>query len=217
MATFSVARDHGNGAKNLIGLRFNRLIVLSRAGSNGGRALWQCRCDCGNTTTVPGKSLLNGNTGGCGCQTGGFVHGQYKSAEFRAWNDMRRRCNNTNAQRYPRYGARGITVCDRWNEFLAFLADMGPRPDGATLDRVNNDGDYEPGNCRWATRKQQQRNNSRNVTLTLNGKIMTVVEWSELLGIKAVTLHGRIRKGWPDERVLTAKVQRTGRPPKLGN
>jgi hypothetical protein len=215
MALISVAREHGNGAKDLTGLRFNLLMVLSRAGtSTSGRAMWLCQCDCGKTVTVVGKNLLNGNTGGCGCTKGGRIHGQYKSHEHQVWRDMLGRCYNPRAMRYPRYGARGITVCERWHEFVAFSADMGPRPEGMTLDRIDNDGNYEPSNCRWATRKQQQRNNSRNVILTLNGTSKTVIEWAESTGIKECTIHTRLSKGWTHEKVLTLPVKRTGRPPR---
>lgn len=116
---------------------------------------------------------------------------------YRCWQDMKQRCLNPNAQAYKDYGARGITVCDLWKDsFDNFLADMGEAPEGMSLDRIENDRGYSPDNCRWATQKQQNRNHRGCVFIEYQGRRMTIVEWSELTGISAKTLHARYAKGW---------------------
>lgn len=155
---------------DLCGQRFGRLHVCHRASqSDRGRAVWVCFCDCGRSVHVAGHKLRSGHTQSCGClQTehstrmgrSNRVHGHGSPGRhtptYESWCAMRRRCNNHNAWEYGRYGGRGIDVCNRWDSFEKFLTDMGERPEGTTLDRYpDNDGNYEPGNCRWATPKQQ--------------------------------------------------------------
>jgi|JI10StandDraft_1071094.scaffolds.fasta_scaffold85834_5 hypothetical protein len=116
---------------------------------------------------------------------------------------MKFRCRNPKAAHFARYGGRGIQVCERWLSFETFLADMGVRPAGATLDRMDNDGHYEPRNCRWVTRKANSRNRSDNRLLTLNGQTKTLAEWADVTGYSLATLQGRVQMGWQDERILT--------------
>lgn len=116
---------------------------------------------------------------------------------------MKERCLRPSHESYHRYGGRGITVCERWLKFENFLSDMGKRPSGMELDRKNNDGNYEPGNCRWRTCKQNNRNKSTNVRYTALGETLTQVEWSEKTGIKSNTIRQRIKAGWSPERALT--------------
>lgn len=126
---------------------------------------WLCRCSCGVEIAVISGSLRGGNTGSCGCKTAewrSLKHGMTKTPTYRGWHGMRQRCANPKATGFKNYGGRGIKVCERWLDFENFLADMGERPEGRTLDRFpNNDGNYEPGNCRWATSKQQADNKRR--------------------------------------------------------
>jgi len=126
------------------------------------------------------------------------------------WKMMRQRCLNPNFPKYPRYGARGITICPEWDDFWTYVSDVGQCPSpGLTLDRVNNDGDYEPGNIRWATQKQQANNRGPRWDrrdMTLNGVTHTQAEWSRLLGIDQCTLHRRRKYGWSDERILTTPL-----------
>jgi hypothetical protein len=133
-----------------------------------------------------------------------------KTPLYKRWLAMVGRCTLPNWAGYPAYGGRGIRVCDRWRRFEAFAEDMGPSFNPRlSLDRIDVDGDYEPGNCRWATQKQQCRNTTVNRILTWHGQSHTVAEWSEIVGINRVTIGVRLHRGWPLDRVL-------GRPPKRG-
>jgi hypothetical protein len=155
--------------KQMHGQHFGRLTVVRRDGQdNGGQAVWLCKCDCGNEKSIRGYDLRSGAVKSCGCllreskAPTTFIHGHLRdgkqSREYRSWMAMMRRCFNPNFVHYSRYGGLGITVCERWRDFRNFLADMGQRPEGKSLDRINSDGNYEPGNCRWATALEQRHN-----------------------------------------------------------
>lgn len=145
---------------------------------------------------------------------GNLKHGEGRvgkhTAEYRIWRSIKRRCLMPNEPAYPRYGGRGIIICDRWLEsYEHFLADMGRRPsEDHSIDRFpDKNGNYEPGNCRWATEEQQQNNRNNNLLLTFNGKTMTARQWSRAIGIKAGTIQWRKSKGWSDERTLLQPVR----------
>lgn len=201
---------------DLSGARFGRLKVHSLSHRKGGKRYWNCVCDCGRTTTVPTTHLQTGNTSSCGClaienySTANMRHGGRHTPEYSVWGHMIRRCHRPAAVGYRNYGARGISVCPEWrNSFAAFLRDVGPRPSPKhTLDRINNDGHYEPGNVRWTTRKAQMRNTRVNLVIDYNGQSKTLVEWSESLGVNYHTLHARVRRGWPIDRVLGTTIRR---------
>lgn len=157
-------------ASNLLGRIFGSLSVVARAANDRhGKSRWDCSCSCGNTTTVHAGDLLAGKTISCGCQrdvmTGDLrrTHSLSDTSLHHVWRAMKQRCNNPKHKSFPDYGGRGISVCERWQKsFEAFLADMGPKPSALhTIDRINNDGNYEPGNVQWATRLVQ-RHNRRN-------------------------------------------------------
>lgn len=151
---------------DLTGQRFGRLRVLGQDGYTrvSRNAVWVCQCDCGNTARVDSGMLRHGDTASCGCYRKEVIaernrrHGMRRNRVYTTWVGMRQRCGNPNAHAYENYGGRGITVCERWRNFQNFYADMGERPPGLTLDRIDNDGNYEPGNCRWATRQVQSQN-----------------------------------------------------------
>lgn len=150
--------------KDLTGRRFGLLIANSLAAKRGRKTVWLCACDCGNSTTPSSSDLLRGKTKSCGCLRGAVPrHGAARRGkqipEYGVWLQMRRRCDLPTHARYSDYGGRGIRVCNRWERFEHFIADMGPRPsDAHSIDRIKNDGDYEPGNCKWSTSKEQAAN-----------------------------------------------------------
>ena len=149
----------------MVGKRFGRLVVVEEAGNNKqGTALWKCACDCGNQIIVLGGSLRQMTTNSCGClrtqktKKRFATHGMSKTLEYNSWNTMLQRCNNPNVKSYHNYGERGITVCKRWLHFENFLKDMGIKPKGLTIERIDNDKGYEPENCVWASWTKQRRN-----------------------------------------------------------
>jgi len=150
---------------DITGRRFSRWVVLSLyAKGAGAHATWVCQCDCGTRSVVDGVHLRRGKTRSCGClrteqlTTHGYTAG-YTRSTYRIWDAMRQRCTNPNHSHYRRYGGRGISVCHRWlHSFEDFLADMGPRPEGYSIERINNDGNYEPSNCKWIPLADQQKN-----------------------------------------------------------
>jgi hypothetical protein len=198
---------------DLTGQKFGLLKVVEEAGrSNAGKVLWRCVCQCGNEVTVVGGDLRSGRTASCGC---GIVkatvarsrtHGQSGTRLYRIWCAMVTRTTNPNSERYADYGGRGITMCPEWRtSFEAFVRDMGSTyADGLTIDRIDVNGNYEPGNCRWATYAEQSRNTRRSRRLTFRGQTKTVAEWNELLGLKPGVVLSRIDEcGWSVDRALS--------------
>ena len=209
---------------DITGQRFGRLVAIRYEGSDPRkrRSIWRYACDCGGVRVTSMDSVKDGSVKGCSdcfverCRVVGSMASHPKrggkkarSAECTAWRGMRHRCHDKGDKEFRNYGARGITVCDRWRyDFKAFLADMGPRPSpNHSLDRINVNGNYEPSNCRWATRKEQCRNTRFNRNLTLGGVTRCVAEWAEITGISAYTISGRVARGWNDERILTTPAR----------
>jgi hypothetical protein len=189
-------------------MEFGRLVVVSYAGSKGGRAYWNCSCSCGNSTSVAAGHLIGGRIRSCGCLkhdeqiARNTKHGMANSVTYRTWANMIQRCTNQNNKDFKDYGARGITVCDKWAAFDAFLEDMGERPEGATIDREDNNGNYDPSNCRWATLETQSKNKRTTRRIEFSGVTKTLSEWAESLGMKSSSLHYRLNK-YPVDVALT--------------
>ena len=158
---------------DLTGRKFGDWTVSHRHTKNKtGHAMWICVCICGTEREICGTDLTRRNPTGCGCRKHGHARRGDRSPEHQAWADMRQRCNNPKNKSWDIYGARGIAVCDRWENFEKFLSDMGERPAGMSLDRINNDGNYEPGNCRWTTNSVQAVN--RGTTKLDARKVMEI-------------------------------------------
>lgn len=191
----------------LAGKRFGLLTVVARSHKNRHHAwMWLCRCDCGRSVYVQGSTLNTGRTSACSsCATrlSSTTHGQSNTPLFRRWQAMKARTSNKNSAAWRNYGGRGIRVCDEWQSYEAFARDMGPTfQPHLELDRIDVNGNYEPSNCRWTTRDQQQNNTRRNHRVTWRGCTLTVTEWADVLGIKPNTLLYRLRRGWSIERAL---------------
>lgn len=186
---------------SLEGQQFGRLRVLQRAPNDGKRTQWRCSCWCGRETVTRGSRLVSGNARSCGiCSTRSWPTTIARS-ELITWQSMLQRCSNKNDKNY---GGRGIKVCARWRKsFEQFLADMGPRPSPAhTLDRKDNDGNYEPANCRWATKKQQARNMRRTVWVVYDGERVALADLAEWSGLATKTVQKRLARGYVLEIAL---------------
>jgi hypothetical protein len=202
-----------------MGQRFSRWTVVGFAGTpvtRGGKrcAMWSVRCDCGGEKVVRGSALTGGFSGSCGClqreaagarqRMHGHTNGRVRTTEFVIWSGIIQRCEDTGSPAYASYGGRDITICKRWREsFDAFLADVGPRPPGLTLDRhPDKNGNYEPGNVRWATVTEQQNNTRSNRLLEWQGETLNVTQWAQRLSVGRSLIFGRLRAGWPIAQAL---------------
>lgn len=201
---------------DLSGRRFGRLVVLRK----GGPMKWFCRCDCGVERDVTGAGLRGGIANSCGCAKGERIgtlnrkHMLSNSRAQRIWSDMKRRCSDQSRRDYKYYGGRGITVCDRWKADLsAFVADMGEPPEGMTLDRISADGDYEPGNCRWISLADQQRNKRSNVVTIWRGGTVCMSEIATATGLPYESIRRQVNLGKSGDEA-EAHV-RAGRNPKM--
>ena len=201
---------------DLVGQRFGRLIVIRFDGRDKWRkSYWLCRCDCGKEKIIGGNNLRSGNTKSCGClaKNNALKHGHTIKGKgtrtYESWHSMIQRCTNPKDKRYKDYGGRGITVCERWlNSFPNFLEDMGDRPKGHQIDRMNNDKGYHKSNCLWVTPKQNSRNRRSNHLETHNGKTQCITAWSEEVGIPEYVIRQRLKHGWSIERALTTPVKK---------
>lgn len=200
---------------NLAGRRFGRLTVVAHHKEKYKELKWVCKCDCGGEIKALAINLLGGRTKSCGClrrehaeitaerNRRNATHRRLPKEVYKSWRAMHDRCLNPNHIHYDKYGGRGIKICDRWlNSFEAFRDDMGPRPPGTSLERIDNDGDYEPGNCRWATQVEQSRNTSRVRVLEAFGRKQCLAAWAEEFNLSKDTIARRLRRGWPLEEIL---------------
>ena len=189
--------------KNRAGEQYGRLTIISLVERKNpiSESIYKCVCTCGREKDIKLAYLLKKKTRSCGClfvehmAERNTTHGLSRNHKrtYRSWKDLRQRCNNPNNTDYPNYGGRGISVCKRWDSFLNFFEDMGERPDGMTIDRIDTNGNYEPLNCRWATPKEQARNKTNN-RLMLDGK--TLAEHCEVKNINHKVVTYRLSKGY---------------------
>lgn len=199
---------------SLVGQRFGKVVVTKYLGSDSHRnGVYRCVCDCGKETDVYTNSLKRGHTKSCGCSrhetltTHGMSENMTASSEemstYKSWKAMLARCYNTNDGNYHRYGGRGITVCDKWRKFEGFLEDMGVKPRGLTIERLDVDKGYYKENCEWATYLTQNRNKTNTVWVMYKGRRLSLAEACELTGVKLGTAHQRIRRGWSPEEAIS--------------
>lgn len=187
---------------DLTGQKFERLTVIGRGtNSPSGAIRWRCLCSCGVETLVHTCSLKQGTTKSCGCFTKDRMRSQNGfsgTPEYVSWLGMFTRCRDTRSVGYKHYGGRGITICERWEEFDNFLFDMGHKPSSKhSIDRIDVDGDYSPENCRWATQTEQHNNKRNNRLLTVDGKTQSISMWASEVGVSRATLFSRLHLGWP--------------------
>lgn len=212
-----VAERRSQEREAMIGRRFGRLVVSCESQRSRAReAKWDCRCDCGRTAVSATHALRTGRTVSCGCskreqaadrlRTHGLSNKtESPSLAYGTWVGLKQRCLNPKNPGFANYGGRGITVCESWAEsFEAFLADVGERPSlRHSLDRIDNDKGYEPGNCRWATRREQNTNKRDTIRLTHGGRTLSLLEWSDVTGIPHQILYQRWVNNWAEARILT--------------
>ena len=191
--------------KEMSGKVFNGILILSLSNvKTGGKTKWKCKCHCGAYFYANGYKVESGHTKSCGCLKINRVtlmgknnktHGMKKTRPYRIWVGMRGRCNDKRDKDYHNYGGRGIKVCNRWLSFINFWEDMKlGYVDNLTIDRIDNNGNYELSNCRWSTRKEQANNSRRNRMITFNGMTKTLAQWAEIMGVNEVTLGRRVKR-----------------------
>lgn len=189
---------------NILGQRYGRLIAIAPAPPNGRRTIWKFLCDCGTEKLLNLDPVRDGRTASCGCLqrediaarsiTHGHSTGRKISRELKSYTHAKSRCFNPNDEKFPQYGGRGITMCSEWvNDAAKFISDMGPCPPGLTIDRINPNGNYEPGNCRWATSHQQARTRTDNVLVEYQGATMVLKDYAALVGVNYKSLHARLK------------------------
>lgn len=201
------ARNKIGKHRDLFNQRFGKLIAKTAELKNG-HYYWNCVCDCGNLALVQGTRLRLGKTKSCGCLIK-TQNGLSESGSYQSWSGMMQRCYDKRVVHYQRYGALGIKVDDKWHSFLNFFADMGMRPVGATLDRINGRGNYEPDNCRWATPKQQANNKKNNHKIEVFGLEITLTQLANAFNLDWSTLRKRIVDlKWDINKSLTKDVRK---------
>lgn len=203
--------------RDLKGQSFGKLMVIDRAEVDKSGVWWNCSCDCGEIKAIRGQSLTSGDTKSCGCHSVKFrtplntTHGEASNTpEWSAWQNMKQRCLCHTHKSYRNYGGRGIKVSKEWTDsYIRFLMDMGRRPTPKhSLDRIDNNGDYEPGNCRWTTTSMQSNNKSNNKIIKYRGVTRTLGQWSNIFSIKRKMLYARLCRGWDIEKTLNQPKMR---------
>ena len=195
----------------MIGKRFGRWKVIAPSYIKNASRYWLCKCDCGNTKIVCGNSLRRGHSQSCGCLLREMLtsHGFTNSPTYTSWQNMKARCFNKKNGCYKNYGKRGISVCKTWLKFENFLANMGKRPRGHSLERIDNNKGYCRSNCKWATRREQNSNKRTNIMVTIKGKTKPLHHWSDFFGLSRGTVNSRInRGGWDPVEALTTPIRK---------
>lgn len=195
--------------EDLVNKKFGRLLVTGYHGRRGAKSKWNCVCDCGSPAIVFANCLKSGMTKSCGCirkeraQTIKLSHGMAESKEFNAWMHAKSRCSNPNNIGFKHYGGRGIAVCEKWaKDFSAFFADMGPCPPGMSIERVDVNGNYEPGNCKWATQAEQTLNTRRTRWIECNGQRKPLAVWAREIGATQQNLRSRLKNGYSLKEIV---------------
>ena len=208
----------------MIGQKFHRLTVIERAESTPGNRgkRWLCQCECGNQTIARNDSLKNGRSKSCGCYKNeqaskrivsiNKTHGMNNTPEHMCWKGLMNRCNNKNSPSYKDYGCRGIKVCESWKKFENLYKDMGKRPEGTSIDRIDVNGDYCPENCRWATIEEQSRNKRDNIHIEYKGQTKILTDWAKEINISVQTLYKRLYDyGYSVEEAFNSKLNEVRR------
>ena len=191
--------------KDITGHRFGRLTAIRYLGNR----TYLCRCDCGHEKPIARQSLVSGKSKSCKCYqreiqaARKLKHGKARTGTYRTWVGMMHRCLNPTNKRYSTYGGRGIKIHESWTTFDGFYADMGDRPPGMSLDRIDNGKGYSPDNCRWASVSQQQRNKRSNALISYRGESLPIVTWAERFGVPYHIIWNRSRAGWNPERIFS--------------
>lgn len=195
----------GRPALSLAGMVFSKLTVTERSGSDErGRSMWLCRCECGNTIVLSGSHIKSGFNVSCGCTRYTYGKPVRTHRNHQSWRSMMKRCYYVKDISFKNYGGRGITVCDEWHNPLNFFRDMESSYfPGATLDRIDVNGNYFPENCRWATIDQQANNKRTNLRVSALGETLTVSQWAKKTGMSKQTIRERVVSGWPHELAVT--------------
>lgn len=202
---------------DLTGKNFGRLTVLERVSDGKGKdARWQCQCECGNFIIAQSNNLKSGNTKSCGCiqkmllQERNFKHGMAYTPEFNTWNEMKARCNNPKHKKYKNYGGRGIKIYPKWiKSFQTFFDYVGPKPTSEhSIERIDNDKGYFPGNVKWALPVEQANNTRSNHPITIGKSTLNLCQWAKKVGINYQIISYRIRKlGWSPEKAVFQPVR----------
>lgn len=193
--------------KDIAGIKFNRLTPIEIVDCKYKGVYWACRCECGNSHIVEQRNIIGGSVKSCGCAKKRVAVTKISHPLYSRWKGMLQRCSDPNSIHYSMYGGRGISVCSRWlgaDGFWNFVSDVGEKPfAGASIDRIDPNGNYEPSNCRWATPKEQGGNTRSNRLMTLDGVTKTMSDWSRDIGINLQTLSNRVSSGWSDSDALS--------------
>lgn len=208
----------GNRFKDLTNIRFGKLVAIKPIKKPCDRKMyWECICDCGKNVIVLSSNLTRNNSKSCGCSRECIgerttKHGMTETRMFKIWTGVRKRCTNPKCKSYHNYGGRGITISPKWDNFINFYNDMKEGyADDLSLDRIDHNGNYEPGNCRWATQKTQNRNRRNNHIVNCENESKTLAEWSEISGVNYTVIAYRIKNGWDTKKAIYTPTIQQGK------